>query len=164
MILNARLVIASVNKTTTSATAYTFEKATIFEKGLNMEHLSKIAEDLDFWGYLDRLSTVHNVLTMTGHEEYLDQDMYPDVGVASAALSGYVTGLHAAGYLDDDHYMSCIAEIQLFEERVRLDEDDHFDPEDGCDWETGRYDCDVANGEGYYDNQGWYHSYNLDRD
>lgn len=141
-------MIARVNKTTTSATAHSFEKATIFEKGLNMEHLS----------------TVHNVLTMTGHEEYLDQDMYPDVSVAAAALSGYVTGLHAAGYLDDDHYMSCIAEIQLFEERVRLDENEHFDPEDGCDWETGRYDCDVANGEGYYDNQGWYHSYNLDRE
>lgn len=107
----------------------------------------------------DGFSCVQNVLIMTGHEEYLDPDRYSNANVAVAALYGYIDGLHASGYLDDDHYMSCLSEIQLFEEHVKLDEADHFDPVDGCDWKTGDYDTEVNNGLGYYDNQGWYHSY-----
>lgn len=112
----------------------------------------------------DGLSQVQNVLIMTCHEEYLNSDRYCDKKATVAALYGYIDGLHVSGYLDDDHYMSCLSEIQLFEEHVKLDEGDHFDPADGCDWETGAYDVEVNNGSGYYDNQGWYHSYGHDGD
>ena len=114
---------------------------------------------MDFSRLIDGLSVVKHILILTCHEEYLDLERYSDIDHVVAALYGYIDGLHVSGYLDDDHYMSCLSEIQLCEQHVILDQGVHFDPVDGCDWETGVYDFEVNLCFGYYDSHGWYHSF-----
>lgn len=114
---------------------------------------------MDVTNYIDGLSAVKHVLILTGHEEYLDLERYSDLDHVVAALHGYIDGLHASGYLDDNHFMSCFSEIQLVEDHVILHEGEHFDPVDGCDWETDAYYFEVNMCFGYYDSRGWYHSF-----
>lgn len=41
-------------------------------------------------------------------------------------LYGFLDGLHSSGNLSDDYYMSCVAELQRFENSMKLSGDPDF--------------------------------------